>query len=392
MANIAIFGYYGQRNIGDEAILSSLLTGIRGKVHEANITVFSADTDYTKELHGVAAQRSVMPVTLKRVVMASLGNRRRSFYKALHAAFRTDVVVVGGGGLLVDGLTSNEHLLELLNFINMLKKRFHKRVCLIGVSAGPIFHKTSERALRAALSGLDAITVRDQESKKLLQGFGIDAPPVMVAPDLAFDLTASEPSVIDGIMLSESLGQSGRPVVAVTPCSYNHFRSGWIDAYVEFCVHAVDHLAAELWLIPMQTSVRNDDRSSTREIARKVGRSRFVKCIEGSYGPRDILGLIGRADAVLAERFHGAIFGVNAATPVLGIGYMPKVTRLFEEMGRPEWCMDIGKLDSRTLIAEFERVFSERQKIAEELSGFSDRCRLLAKEHYDVVSRIVNLG
>lgn len=268
-------------------------------------------------------------------------------------------------------------------------KRLGKAVCVVGVSVGPIYHESSMEAIGKTMNSVDAITVRDVDSKRLLESYGVSAPEIKVMPDLAFGLNPSAPARVDEICAAESLGLSGREVIAVVPCSYNQQVPGWLDAYVDFCVHAIDVLNAEVWFVPMQTAEGLDDRISARVIAERVGREDFLRCIDGVYGPRETLGILGRADAVLAERLHGAIMAVAAAVPVFAIGYMPKVTRLFDELGHSEWCLDIGQLDSSRLIEGFQRVFASRNEVASELRHRSVRLREASAGHYGVIKGLI---
>ena len=83
---IGITGSYGGLNLGDEAILHSIVTQLRRDL-PVEITVFSRDPEDTKRRHGV--ERAV-PV------------RKMSRAEASPEVEQLDLLIIGGGGILFD--------------------------------------------------------------------------------------------------------------------------------------------------------------------------------------------------------------------------------------------------------------------------------------------------
>ena len=54
MVKVAISGYYGFKNFGDEAILSVLTSHLK-TIANTDITVFSSDCEFTEKTYGVKA-------------------------------------------------------------------------------------------------------------------------------------------------------------------------------------------------------------------------------------------------------------------------------------------------------------------------------------------------
>ena len=50
---IVLSGYYGFDNIGDEAVLYSILSALRKEIKDVEVTVLSNNPDKTKALYGV---------------------------------------------------------------------------------------------------------------------------------------------------------------------------------------------------------------------------------------------------------------------------------------------------------------------------------------------------
>src|SRR3954464_12280944 len=84
--NIGITGSYGGMNLGDEAILQSIIAQVR-KDLPVEITVFSRDAEDTKRRHGV--ERAI-PV------------RKLSRAEVQPEIERLDLLILGGGGILYD--------------------------------------------------------------------------------------------------------------------------------------------------------------------------------------------------------------------------------------------------------------------------------------------------
>jgi len=83
---VGITGSYGGMNLGDEAILQSIITQLR-KDLPVELTVFSRDAEDTKRRHGV--ERAI-PV------------RKLSRAEVQPEIERLDLLVFGGGGILYD--------------------------------------------------------------------------------------------------------------------------------------------------------------------------------------------------------------------------------------------------------------------------------------------------
>ena len=86
---ILIFGNFGNGNNGDEVVLMAMLQEFHKLDPNVQITVISGNPVLTERLHGVRAiRRGFSP-------------------EVIQAIARTDVVIIGGGGILIDQAHSN---------------------------------------------------------------------------------------------------------------------------------------------------------------------------------------------------------------------------------------------------------------------------------------------
>lgn len=330
MTRFSIFGYYGQGNAGDEAILSALVDGIRAELPNANISVCSARPDETKKNHHVNAFPffSIKP---KSIIKGLLRKTRKNYINAIFSFFRSDVIIIGGGGLFFDNPESNKWIFGYINLIHRAK-RFGKKVALVGISVGPLYHKGSEEAIAEAFALADLISVRDNTSRDTLIRCGVAPDRIKVIPDLVFTLNSASDERVKEILTTESFPHGDCRNIVLTPCCYNTTQTGWLQQYIAFCERAVAELDCNLWLIPMQRNDNHNDLTAIESIHSKLSKKAKNQAftLRGIYSAKEIQGIISKADFVLAERLHGSIMAINANTPVMSIAYMPKVAGVLE--------------------------------------------------------------
>lgn len=94
MPTLLIGGYYGAGNVGDEAILSTILHDLRGHDPDLNFIVLSYNPEKTRS---ECAVESISWYDINAV---------------LDAALRSDLIILGGGGIFHDywGIDPDQYL------------------------------------------------------------------------------------------------------------------------------------------------------------------------------------------------------------------------------------------------------------------------------------------
>lgn len=328
-----LFGYYGQGNAGDEAILASIVSGLTGS--DIRLTVYSGQPVLTSRLHKVESC-VVFPRTPLRLVKSIIKAGRLSTLRAVWRFMRTDVVVIGGGGLFFDTPETNKWLKEYISLIG-LAKRLGKKVAIVGVSVGPLHHRDSEESLKWAFEQAHLITVRDEQSLETLVSCGVDSSRIHVIPDLVFALPPCERERAVQILASET-GFDPENIVVLAPCAYNLAVDGWLDSYRSLVNELVLGLKLSVVFVPMQCIGGKDDRYSVERIVEGVDQAARdrVGCIEGVYSPQEIEGIFSLATFVFSERLHGTIMAANTGRPFISLTYMPKVTGVLTMLGKTD--------------------------------------------------------
>lgn len=163
MLRVAVSGYYGFNNTGDEAILAALITTLRALAPGVDITVFSHCPRETRRLFGVRAVNRWNPLGVA------------------FSLLRSDLLLSGGGGLLQD-VTGVRSLCYYLAVV-ALAKILGKPVIYYAQGVGPIRTRFGRWLTRIISNRVDLITVRDQASRDDFLQMGVNRPPVVVTAD-----------------------------------------------------------------------------------------------------------------------------------------------------------------------------------------------------------------
>ena len=135
---VGISGSYGGMNLGDEAILQSIIAQLR-KSMGAEITVFTQNCEDTLSRHRV--ERAVQVRTLARL-------------EVVPEVTRLDVLVIGGGGILYDAhakIYLREAEIALQNNIPVM---------IYAVGAGPLKEPPVQDYVKSVLNSVNTLTVR----------------------------------------------------------------------------------------------------------------------------------------------------------------------------------------------------------------------------------------
>ena len=156
---VGISGSYGGLNLGDEAILHSIVTQLRRSL-KAEITVFSREPEDTKARHKV---ERVVPV------------RDLARDEVLPEIEGLDLFVLGGGGILYDA-EAHLYLREA-----QLAQEKGIPVMTYAIGVGPLKDPNVQRLVRNTLNSAAAITVRERSDKRVLEEIGVHRDVVVTA-------------------------------------------------------------------------------------------------------------------------------------------------------------------------------------------------------------------
>ena len=280
MAKVLVCGYYGFGNLGDEALLSGLLSGLKD---QHDVTILSGNPEITKQLHNVKAV-----------------HRYKSLFSAL---FTCDAVILGGGGLL-QNKTSNRSLFYYL-FVLRAAKFLKKKAFVFGQSIGPL-NEQGQAWLKSSLKGV-YVAVRDKASQNLLSSLGIESE---CFADCALLLT--QESTID-------CPTESKPIMLIPRGGYPKIEVGLLAI--------AQQLQERSEKVVALTIQKNEDQATIDKLNKIIP---SLKVYEVNT-PSEALSAMQHARLVISIRLHGLILAAKAGVPIMGLVYDPKVAAFLDE-------------------------------------------------------------
>jgi len=416
---IAVLGNYGNRNLGDEATLLSVLQFVSQRCPGAVVCALSEQPAETRQRHGIEAFPSVvdagdsdegreptlprrpppggaaglrgrLKAGLKRVPMLfaalrALANAPRALreagrylgFSARCFAFlrRVDLLVVAGGGQLSDHFEGIWGFpLQLFSWC-LLARVAGAQVAVLNVGAGPIGGPGSRVLFRWTLRLAKYRSYRDERSRRLIEEIGVrDAG--SVGPDLVFGW---EPTIEPG---SEPPGRT----VGLNVFPYRDWRYWPMYDPAAYAAYVDKISDVALWLLGQgyrvrlfPTQLRADVRVIKDVLEKLTGRlaagmeERLEVAAIASVD--DVASEIRRSDVIVATRFHAIVIAMLMGKPVLGLCNESKMSDLMAQMGQAAYSLSLDSLEVRSVIARFGELQANRDRVAAELADRVGRAR-----------------
>lgn len=364
---VGISGSYGGLNLGDEAILQSIITQLRRSL-PVEITVFSRNPEDTLRRHKVERAVPIRKITRSEV---------------LPEIERLDLMILGGGGILFDA--------EVKIYLREVMVAHEKGipVMVYAVGAGPLEDPTAQEAVRDCLNMANVITVRERSAKQILEEVGVNHE-ILVTADPAI-LLKPEP-LPDGTIEREHLkgersliGISVRePGVAAPDIEVEHYHALLADA----ADYMVDRFDADVVFIPMERHMM-DVQHSHAVVARML-RASQATVLKGEYTSGQLLTIMSHFVFAVGMRLHFLIFSAIQGVPFVALPYASKIGGFLEELQMT--MPPIRLVNAGRLIAYIDRSWDRQRLLRNQMNRMLPKLKRRALENNTLAVRLLKEG
>jgi len=369
MKRVLISGWYGNGNLGDEALLAGILRSLRIADCSIEPIVISDDPPETAREHRVRARGR-----------DNRGHRVRLVSEA-RALLRYDALAIGGGGLIKDfgDRPGNVHAWLRPGIVASLLR---KPASWYAIGVDDVRHEKSRAVIRRAAGRARLITVRDQGSARALSELGLEREPVITA----------DPALLTVAPRPEWRAEE-QPLVTVAPRRWKSTGAGvdrpdLEERMLTELAGALDVLVerqgARIQLVPFRSTPGDDDAEVCREVAHRMDRADQARVLPMPRTPEAAGELVARSQLVVGTRLHSLILATAAAVPSFGLEYMPKIRFFAERAGAARHTAGLEEAGEPGHLAHrLDAVLGERAALRprlERVSGVLSRLALLDGE------------
>jgi polysaccharide pyruvyl transferase CsaB len=349
LKSIIISGYFGFDNCGDEAILLAMIQEFSRYFPKEKIIVLSQNPRKTEKLYQINAIHRLNPFLIICRIM------------------RSSIFISGGGGLLQDVSGKGYSVFYYLSLL-YLARLFNVPSVIYAQGVGPIEKSINRKLIKWALSKVNLIMVRDEQSKKLLQEIGIKNKSITVNADPSFLLKKKELSEL--IKIKYRLNNQGvsdekmKIGIVVRNCKeIGQDYDNKIEQFAKISDHLIKEYRANLFFIPFQI---HTDLPFIEEIIKKM---KFVsaECIEEELSPDQMLSLYSKISLIIGMRFHSIVFATMMNKPFLAIDYDPKVKYFVNSLDIPELLINLNQLTVKIIDNKLKYIRINKERIQSSL-------------------------
>jgi polysaccharide pyruvyl transferase WcaK-like protein len=389
---VGLFGLLGSGNIGNDASVEAIMRYLRAEYPGATVDAMCKGWPRMHGRYGIVTtplqwqQEHVRPGLLGRAVVA-LGKVIDGFRTASWVRGH-DVVIIPGMGILDPTLPlspwSTPYAVYLLAASGRL---FGVKVALVAVGADKASVKTTQSLYNRTARLAAYVSFRDESSRKVLEGEGVDVSAFSVHPDLVWTIpvTREEPEnpklVAVGVMAYFG-GQADRGRAAEVYASYTasvaEFTRWLLDSGHDVRLFYGDEVDR-----PALETILADVRSSRQGLAP----GRLTPYYATTY--EDVTALLGPVAAVVATRFHSLVFAFKLAKPTIALSYARKIDSLMADLGQGEYCLPAWPIDVEALKVLFADVETRRDHISREVQQAVDERSRAARAQLTELSEVL---
>ena len=339
--DFVISGYYGFNNSGDDALLMAMINDIKENDENARIVVLSKNPKETRKLYGVDSINRFNLPKIKKV-------------------FEKSKVLLSGGGSLLQDITSTKSIWYYLSIIKYaIKKKVDVFVYANGI--GPINKEKNRKKTKEILSNVNLITLRDADSKHLLNEIGVNNVKTIITADPAFSLKKCDDEKICNILKDENI-DCKKNLIAI---SIRDWKNASKD-FEKIIAQKIDDICKKYGFTPLFLPMQYPfDLEFSKKVISKLNVESYI--VKKQYSGEILSGIINKCKLTIAMRLHALIYSTSANVPVFGIVYDPKVDSLLKYTDQP-YCVDINEVDSQKFFDEFDNLMKNIDAVNSNLS------------------------
>lgn len=361
---ITLLGNNSGRNLGDMAIMSSILESLSKRLPNAEFYVPSIKPEWTEQHYG--GRYNVKAID----VMPWTGSIRLLGIPTLRCLAKSDCALICDGIIFGKKLFNPafNYLITLVFLVPLAKLLGCKMVCY-STGIGPFPSWISRLLAKWTINGCDLVMMRERDSEALCKEIGVTQP-IELTGDAAFiNPVSSEDTAIE---ITRSIGlDPSKPMLAINATSYLDTwltpeqrlkdPNSFLKTVAEGIRKAQD--AVKERFQPLVVCTHPMDEATCQELAKLVDGAVLTNT---TYLSHDIQAVIRRCGLLVGMRFHSIVLASSVETPVVGLIYAPKVRGYLRLLKCEEFGLELADVTPETLSQTLINAWDNRAALQEQ--------------------------
>jgi len=389
---------YGVKNMGDDAMLASMVQGFRRSLPGCEITFLARhpNTDYDKAF-GFKSLKNLDHDTKEAATGRffwgmNAGDSTQHLQDIAKAIQEADLLVLGGNSFME--IFPNSFLKGVSAYsatLGTLAKFMGTPFALFGLNVvADIKAETTQQHAKFLCENSVAVTLREESGLNFLNALGIEGDHLQICGDPAFGMQADTSISTQAILERGGIRLTGKPVIGI---GFRHEYWGGDDAlYAENARHFAamldrvgSALDAQFLFIPnctyTQSNKWQDDRLVHRQIAEAMELKGRAHLIEEDLSVFETFALFSLVDLHISNRRHSCIFAAMQNVPFVAlegslVGHMPPFV---QDLGVPDQLSDVG--DFAAIEGNIMSSWASRKEIVAKMKPNVVRLTAEARSH-----------
>ena len=379
--NILIFGgWYGSRNLGDDAILLGIREAFQSIDPNINLTSFTSDSNYTSLMCGVNTYiPHIHPPTPLNI------------YRFVKEIKKYDLILVSGGTPLYDYAYLNK-------IITMYTPHLLKvPLAFFGVSSKPLGSKFGKFLTKNIVNTSKSISVREPYSKYLLKSIGVKRE-IKLTGDSAIAMDSISSQIGRSILQDKGLKPSDS-IIGICPrylsLDYKrHHHEPVTESQIKKTISELSKLMVSLvnndykvCLIPYHAIPPDDDRIMIEDMCKNIPEDQII-VIDNVSNPKEMLSLMSNLSLNIGMRLHSVILAASQNVPSITIDYDMKIGGFMEYCGLSDYNIPINRISQNIILDKIELIETNRSSIKTQLN---QRISYMKGAIYDDMSEVMKI-
>gem|GEM_PF-4566895 len=394
-------------NVGDKALLSSIIKAIKSNISNAHIIVFARNPEVISDEYGVEG------------VGYNIGN----IINIIKKIYICDYFVFAGGEVIVD--RGSLLYTPFMMHAAFLAKLFKKTIIGYGIGVGEINEISSlGKILSRIIFAKCIISVRDPKSKETIESFCRPGK-IYCTADPVINLKQSKDEDINkifsdiGIYIEEHtiIGivprQPLMPIkklserilnifpiklrekLKITPPEYNEKLNIYKKKLAEIGDYLIQKYNVKIIFVPMYNGFMSyKDNALCEDIIKNMHYKNNTELISNNYSAEILKGIFGKMHLVIGVPLHSIIFASSMEVPVIAFSYESKVNRYMKLLDFEQYSFiieDINhEIDLQKVYYGIDYIMENREQVKEKLKNRIDHLRKMELRNMELFS--FNLG